>query len=129
MKKSKKLIELEYKLHLSLCDIEKLIEESVLEVKKDYELKFNKEKNKLLKKIATGENIDLEYLQKKYLKNTEIVSTNKIIIKNVEETDILERVEVNGNIFYYEHKENGKVYDTSSKEVGIFKNNQISIDI
>ena len=129
MKKSKKLKELKNKLCSSLFDIEKIIDDSIDEIKKDYALKFIKEKNKLLTKISVNEKINLEYLKSKYLKNTEIISSSIIVYDNNEIDDILDRIELDGTLYYYENKENGKVYNCNSECVGIFKNNEISLNI
>jgi hypothetical protein len=84
------------------------------------------EKIKLLQDISLYESIDFEYLKTKYLKEKELMSINNVDntdIKSEEET-ILSKVDINNESFYYEAKENGKIYNKSTVQVGIYKNNQ-----
>ena len=75
-------------------------------IKTDYENKINK----LLLDICKGEQLDFNYLKEKYIKNKN-TDTDKII---------LEKITYNNSIYYYENKENGKVYDNSSNVVGYY---------
>lgn len=130
MKKAKKLYLFENELYSSLCETEKIIEQYIKEIKKEYTQILIEEKNKLLIKIAEGENIDLKILKKKYLKSKEIININKIISLNlIDESDILDKTEIDGIVYYYENKGDGKVYNTKSEEVGKYKNNNIELDI
>ena len=130
MKKAKKLYLFENELYSSLCNIEKIIEENIKAVKKEYTQLNIEDKNKLLMKIAEGENLDLKTLKKKYLKSKEIININKIISLNlIDESDILDKTEIDGIVYYYENKADGKVYNTKSEQVGIYKNNNIELHI
>jgi hypothetical protein len=106
---------------------------------------------KLLEKISIGEKLDLEMLKAKYLNEEEPViitnniTTNITIFSNItdiseeiisEETSsevtseevitneeiILDKITINNNIYYYENKDNGRIFDVNSKVVGEYKN-------
>jgi hypothetical protein len=103
--------------------------------------KLNKEyarnMNRLLENIAEGEKLDINMLKDKYLKTLDISTLNdkisSIEIEEIEEpTDynnsfeeiIFDKIILDGNNYYYENKENGKIYDSKSKIVGYYKNNK-----
>jgi hypothetical protein len=114
----------------------KLIETYCNKINKEYA----KNINLLLKRIAEGENLNLEDLKTKYLKTKQTIPelSNEteeltIVSKDTEEYEdteeneeiILDKIIIDNTNYYYENKENGKVYDTLSKVVGQFKNKQI----
>jgi hypothetical protein len=103
---------------------------------------YAKNMNKLLENIAKGENLDINILKDKYLKTLEISNVNEdeVEVKLEEDTNnddennsfeeiIFDKIIINGNDYYYENKENGKIYDTKSKIIGIYKNNQFLLNI
>jgi len=126
------------------------------EVINNYCNKINKEyaknMNKLIKNIAKGENLDVEMLKEKYLNtlNQEVevkIDINKehetVIILDTEldneyvsentelnsfEEIIFDKVVIDGTNYYYENKDNGRIYDSSSKIVGVYKNNLFLIN-
>ena len=96
--------------------------------------KLNKEYAKniynLCKKIAEGENLDFEMIKNKYLNKSvpkdietpenvisdEIISEDKIDETSSEDKEIIfDKIIIDNNNYYYENKENGKIYDSSSK--------------
>lgn len=113
--------------------------------------KLNKEysKNmlKLLENIAIGENLDLKMLKEKYLNSskeeTNVVSEEVIItpifsnITSSEEQNdnssenndeiILDKITLNNKDYYYENKQLGRIYNSSSKIVGEYKDNKFYI--
>jgi hypothetical protein len=94
-------------------------------IKKEYQYNITQERIALLQNICKDENLDFNILKHKYLKPKEmpqIVAEDEPLI--IDET-ILSKIEINKNIYYYEMKENGNVYNLSSKVVGTFKNNKI----
>jgi hypothetical protein len=95
------------------------------EIKKEYQKNIAQEKILLLHAICDGENLDFNTLKNKYLKSNEISQIFEIPITEPVNDTILNRIEYNNNIYYYENKEDGNVYNTSSKLVGVFKNNNI----
>ncbi len=109
---------------------------------------YAKNMNKLLENIAKGEKLDIKELKDKYLKTLNNLSDD---IKNEEENGnaddeidektvsleedtnsieeiIFDKIILDGSNYYYENKENGKVYDNKSKIVGIYKNNQFILN-
>jgi hypothetical protein len=111
------------------------VNESCNTINKEYA----KNINKLLKKIAEGEKLDYEILKEKYLKSstTKIVESigqaepvglteenEMVVYDNTDELSeiIFDKIIINDNNYYYENKENGKIYDSSSNIVGVFKN-------
>jgi hypothetical protein len=118
-----------------------------------YNNKLNKEYAKniynLCKKIADGENLDFEMLKNKYLKKSSDVpqpeyTISNIILKdsdelgesveseNLDNSDnsknsedmILDKIIIGGINYYYENKDNGKIFNSASKVVGEFKNKE-----
>ena len=112
-----------------------------LQLVENYCIKINKEYaknvNNLLKKIAEGEDLDYETLKNKYLKTETKTLFDEVFEKqeqeistedtNVSEEIILDKIIINGNNYYYENKENGKIYDASSKIVGNYKNKEFML--
>ena len=125
------------------------------EVINNYCSKINKEyaknMNKLIENIAKGENLDINILKEKYLKtldenenekeeqsHIEIKTQNEteseveIDIKNSEtytfEEIIFDKIVIDGTNYYYENKDNGRIFDSSSKIVGIYKNKMFVIN-
>lgn len=94
-------------------------------IKKEYQYNITQERIALLQNICKDENLDFNILKHKYLKPKEM---SQIVVEDepliIDET-ILSKIEINKNIYYYEMKENGNVYNLSSKVVGLFKNNKI----
>ena len=137
MKKSKEISEINNELFTSLENVEEnlnivrdQISECYKKIKKEYSKILIEEKYELLNKIAEGEKIDINILKSKYLKPKELLNLNESLnkIENIDSEELLDRLEVNGIIYYYENKEKGKVYDTEYKEVGIYKNKSIILN-
>lgn len=87
--------------------------------------KINKEYlnsvNKLIDQIALGENLDAEMLKKKYIKKT-VKSMNDV-------SDVmLDKMVINGRAYYYEKIQDGNVYDKNAHTVGVYTNNQITLN-
>ena len=137
MKKSKEISEINNELFSSLENVEEnlnvvrdQIGDYYKKIKKEYAKILIEEKFQLLNKIAEGEKIDINILKSKYLKPKELLNLNETLNKteNIDSEELLDRVEVNGTIFYYENKEKGKVYDIEYKEVGTYKNKSIFLN-
>ena len=136
MKKSKEINTINMELFSSITKVEENLENitnQVSEYYKKIKKEFNKvlieEKYQLLQKIAEGEDIDINILKSKYLKAKELLNLNENTI-NVENDseELLDRIENNGTVYYFENKEKGKVYDSNYNEVGIFKNKSIVLN-
>jgi len=99
------------------------IENDLKLIKKRNNEKINEEKYKLLLEIANGENLDIKYLESKYLKQEkEINEVNPI------NEELLDKVIIDGETYYYENKVQGKVYDINNKEIGYYKNFKIILN-
>ena len=114
---------------------------------KTYCEKLNKEYvqnlNKLIENIASGENLDVKMLKKKYIKgdviNTHIlsdilsskISSSEISSSKLVDNDdnILDKIVINDEDYYYEKKEGGNVYNKSTIIVGKYTNNVITFTI
>lgn len=128
MKKSKELLLFQAELQNNIQNIDILISQYLKKIKKEYSQIIIEEKNKLLIKIAEGENIDINSLKSKYLKSKELTFDEKSDDNNTEELDqLLEKIVIDGKILYYENKEKGKVFDDKTNEIGIYKNSSITI--
>lgn len=135
MKKSQEINELNDEINSSIEKIgEELgnftvqFSEYYKKIKKEMSKVLAEEKVSLLSKIAEGENMDINILKSKYLKSKELSILNKNTIKSDTKIneELLDRIEQGDNVYYYENKEKGKVYDTDYTEVGVYKNNSIS---
>ena len=128
MSKNKELKTLKLKLTSISESVDTIINQDLKKLKKEYQQKLLDEKTQLLIKIAEGENLDLNLLKSKYLKSKELhVSQDKSSIL-LDTEELLDKIVINDTIYYYEHKEKGKVYDISNKEVGYYKNNNIILN-
>lgn len=98
---------------------------------------YAKNINKLINNIANGENIDVKILKEKYLKtldididinkineddnDTEIISEEIVSEEIIPDEIVFDKIVIDGNNYYYENKENGKIYNSNSKIVGVYK--------
>jgi len=130
MKKSKELNSFHNELLMQFESIELLINDYKKRIKKEYQQLLIDEKNKLLLKVAEGEKLNINDLKKKYLKSKEITLTDEIKIQIPEENEeLLDKIIIDGNIYYFENKEKGKVFDKTNNEVGIFKSGSIILNL
>lgn len=134
MKKSHEITELNNELFCSLNKLNEDVEilstqlpEYIKKIKKELNKIIADEKLQLLFKISEDYNIDINTLKSKYLKSKElnILNKNNIKLNTDIEEELLDKIEYNDSIYYYENKEKGKVYNINNVEVGIFKNNKI----
>ena len=129
MKKSKELNNLHNELVLQFENIELTINNYKKKIKKEYQELLIKEKNKLLSNIAEGEQLNINDLKKKYLKSKEITSSDEVILPIIyENEELLDKIVIDEEIYYFENKDKGKVFDVSNIEVGIFKNGSIILN-
>lgn len=98
-------------------------------IKKEHNKILIQKMNELVSDISKNENIDEIYLREKYLKvkddSVPVKSENKNMII---EPDLLSKIVINDNSYYFESKENGNVYDTTSSVVGNFKDGKIILN-
>jgi hypothetical protein len=130
MKKSKEIIALDNELLKQIETLNDSIQLYQKKIKKESSMIIIEEKIKLLQKIAENEKIDLNYLKSKYLKSKELINFNNLSVSNIniDSEELLDKVEINGVIYYYENKEKGKVFNSDYNEVGVFKSNSIILN-
>lgn len=130
MKKSKEITGIYNELEGSVDSIAILIKQYHKKIKKEYTSLLIEEKYKLLQNIAENENLNLDELKSKYLKPKELLNINTTSIPTETESseELLDKVDIKGEIYYYENKEKGKVYNSEYNEVGIYKNNTFIIN-
>ena len=138
MKKSKEIYLLQDNLLQKIEDINTIIYTYIKNIKKEYKNNLIEEKNKLLLKIAEGENLDINILKNKYLKLKE--QNNKNVINQdseLNDEELLDMIIIDNIPYYYENKEKGKVYkinkiDNTKEnyyiECGIYENSKIILN-
>jgi len=122
MKKIKEIQLFQSELQSNIQNMELMVNQYIKKIKKEYSQNIIKEKNKLLLKIAEGENIDINSLKSKYLKSKELIFDENTENTNIEIEQLLEKIIIDDKIYYYENKEKGKVFDDKTIEVGTYKN-------
>jgi len=126
MKKSKEIKLLQNELLLSIENIDNIISQYVKKIKKEYAQILIDEKNKLLLNIANGEKLDLNMLKNKYLKPKELIQDAKIYPSDIDNNeDLLDKITIDDQVYYFENKEKGKVFNEQNEEVGQYKNSNI----
>lgn len=129
MKKSKEINNFHNELLIQFENSELLINEYKKKIKKEYQQILIEEKNKLLLKIAEGEKLNINDLKNKYLKVKEIIIIEDKKIPSInDDEDLLDKIVIEDQIYYYENKEKGKVFDITNNEIGIFKSGSILIN-
>ena len=109
MKKLKKDIAESNERYLALID----------KIAKDYKKILIEEKNNLISRIASGEDLDEVELRKKYLDE----NLKKKLTIEVDESseEILHKIIINGETYYHELKNDGIIYNKNSVKVGVKK--------
>ena len=111
----------------SINELDTNLKSQLKEIKQEYQRNITQERITLLYTICENENLNFNIMKNKYLKPKEIckISENEPVFIN---ELLLSKIEINNNKYYYEAKENGNVYNSASKIVGIYKNNQVFIN-
>jgi hypothetical protein len=115
----------------SITDLDSKIQQQLKKIKLEYQQNVSEEKVRLLLTICNGEGLDFDKIKNKYLKSKELsyISKEETFKENeIEEEELLDKIEINGKQFYYEAKEKGLVYDLNSKSVGVFKNGKVFLN-
>ena len=114
----------------SLNDLDLKILNQMKKIKKEYQQIVIDEKIKLLITVCEGENLDFNKIKSKYLKSKELLLLvdTPIIKEDVIDDDVLNTIQINDKIYYYQPKEKGIVYDSTSKQVGEFKNGNVILN-
>ena len=107
------------------------IQIQVKKIKEEHKKNILDERNKLLLAISINEGLDYEKLKLQYLKpkdiiliNNELINTAKIII----DEEILNKIIIDTEIYYYEPKENGNVFNQKSVCCGKFINDKVILN-
>jgi hypothetical protein len=127
MKKSKEIYLFQDNLLQKVEDMNTIIYTYIKSIKKEYKNNLIEEKNKLLLKIAEGENIDITILKTKYLKPKE-QNIKSIIIQDDNTEELLDVTVIDDIIYYYENKENGKIYNKNKNIVGNYINSNFILN-
>jgi hypothetical protein len=111
----------------SITELDSKIQLQLKKIKLEYQKNVAEEKVKLLLAVCNGEDLDFDFIKNKYLKSKELnnITEEELIKESIVEEELLDKININNREFYYEPKEKGLVYDSSSKPVGIFKNGKI----
>lgn len=108
----------------AINDLDTKLQIQLKRVKQEYQKNVLDEKIRLLINVCNGEGLDFDKIKGKYLKQKELsqVMEDDIFTESQSfEEDLLDKVEINGEQYYYEPKEKGIIYDMSSNPVGIYK--------
>ena len=128
MNKSNEIIELNDEINCTLETLNEQVRVYQKKIKKECSNIIIKEKHKLLQKVSEIYKIDLDDLKNKCLKTKELQTTeiNLNVVSN-DSDELLDKVEIDGIKYYYENKENGKIFNSEYNNVGTIKNNMFII--
>jgi hypothetical protein len=112
----------------SMNELDGKFQVQLKKTKQEYQKNIIDEKIQLLINVCNGEGLDFDKIKTKYLKPKELsqITTNDTVIENAQiiEEDLLDKIEINGQEYYYEAKEKGVIYDIDLNQVGIYKNGE-----
>lgn len=128
MNKSNEIIELNDEINCTLETLNEQVRVYQKKIKKECSNIIIKEKHKLLQKVSEIYKIDLDDLKNKCLKTKELQTTeiNLNVVSN-DSDELLDKIEIDGIKYYYENKENGKIFNSEYNNVGMIKNNTFII--
>ncbi len=128
MNKSNEIIELNDEINSTLETLNEQVKVYQKKIKKECSNIIIKEKHKLLQKVSEIYKIDLDDLKNKCLKTKELQTTeiNLNVVSN-DSDELLDKIEIDGIKYYYENKENGKIFNSEYNNVGMIKNNTFII--
>jgi len=112
----------------SINELYSNLNQHLKEIKQEYQENITDEKIKLLVTICNGEGLDFNEIKFKYLKpkeleyfEPEIPIKNEIII----DENLLDKIKINDQYYYYEPVKDGNVYNIDNEKVGIYNNGLI----
>ena len=126
MKTNESIKDLYTKVNSLLGEIDKEVLDTITKQKKENNKLLINEKIKLLKDICDGENLNFDELKHKYLNEKEKKHIKeKVDTFKVSNESLLDTFEINGELYFYENKEKGIIYDKkTNKPIGIIKNGE-----
>jgi len=130
MKTSEYLKEMYPKINSLLGEIDNEVKESIKKIKKDYSIALVDEKINFLKIICDGEELNFNELKNKYLNEKEKkFIKEQVNIIDVSNENLLDTIEINNQVYFYENKEKGIIYDKkTNKPVGRITNGEYIFD-
>jgi len=113
-------------------------------LQKSYNAEILLQLNEIIKKIAEEYDLNLKELQNKYIKdlkknikksdkninlidsesNSDSYEDNNDVHKDVEDLNLLEQIKIDEEIYYFEKKEGGIIYNKEVINVGEYKNGE-----
>lgn len=106
------------------------LQTNLKEIKQEYQENIIDEKIKLLVTICQGEGLNLSEMKIKYLKQKEIYTiTPEKLNENIIIDNLLDKIRIDDQDYYYEACQDGIVFNASNEQVGIFKNGKVSLGI
>jgi hypothetical protein len=128
MKKSKELKLFQIELLKKLEEFDILVATNLKKIKKEYQQIIIDEKIELLSKICEGEKLNFDKLKSKYLNYKELTLSNENTIPLQDNEEMLDKIKIDDVEYYYENKENGKVFNINNDLVGYIKNSNIVLN-
>lgn len=128
MKKLTGLKNIEETFSSGINELYSILQDNIKDIKYEYQQNIIDEKIKLLVNICNGEKLDFNEIKLKYLKPKEIEyfePTNINKNNGIIDDNLLDKINIDDKDYYYESINNGIVYDTNTKPVGIYKNGKI----
>ena len=125
MKKLSGLKDIEINLNKSMNEIFADLLVKIKETKQEYKQNIIDEKIKLLVEICNGEGLNLNEMKMKYLRTNELgnLDLNDTIQGSfLVDDNLLDKIKINDEDYYYEPVNNGTVYNINNQPVGLFKN-------
>jgi hypothetical protein len=106
------------------------IDHIINKLNKEYEKELYEKLEYIVQLISEGENININILKDKYLYKivNKKKSKNKTENIKLDETEILEKVDINGETYYYQNKDGGNIYNIKSIVVGNYNEGKWEIN-
>ena len=104
------------------------LQENIKEIKQEYHQNMIDEKIKLLVAICNGEGLNLTEMKTKYLKPKEQGNLDQEEINHCSfsiDDNLLDKIRINDEDYYYEPVNNGTVYNINNQPVGLYKNGAV----
>jgi len=115
----------------SINELYSKLQDNLKEIKQEYQQNIIDDKVKLLIAICNGEGLDINEMKNKYLKSKELENFEPEHLNknnNLIDDNLLDKIRINDQDYYYEPVSNGIVYNTDNQPVGIYKNGSIVIN-